>query len=178
MAYGSGSWSKFDYARWSAAALAHLTLSQRDTVGLVVFDGDARSKVPPGNGAPQRQAILSTLEQLDRIIASSKTTAAGGPRAVELATATGGPEATSNELAILSAALNNLFSYSARLDDAALAQFLTALSTQCFAGLAHEATSKEKLERPGAASPPRFPRSGTAPTAVSRSVVCAMRALR
>lgn len=65
MAYGSGSWSKFDYARWSAAALAHLTLSQRDTVGLVVFDGDARSKVPPGNGAPQRQAILSTLEQAE-----------------------------------------------------------------------------------------------------------------
>jgi uncharacterized protein (DUF58 family) len=63
MAYGSQPWSKFDYARWAAAALAHLTLAQRDTVGLVVFDGDARSKVSPGNGAPQRQAILDTLEK-------------------------------------------------------------------------------------------------------------------
>ena len=102
--------------------------------------------------------ILDTLEQLDRIIATSKTTAAGGARAVELATAIGGPEATSNELSILSAALNNLFEGSVRLDDAALAHFLSALSTSCFASLAHEATSKEKLGTPGsaAAQPPRL----------------------
>ena len=72
--------------------------------------------------------VLQTLEQLDRIIASSKTTASA--RAAELATATGGPDATSNELSILSAALSNLFSGSARLDDDAISHFLTALSTQ------------------------------------------------
>jgi len=96
--------------------------------------------------------ILNTLEQLDRIISSSKTTTTGGDRAVERAVATGGPDATSNELAILSAALNNLFSASTRLDDAAIAHFLTALSTQSFASLAHEATSKEKLATPGSAA--------------------------
>jgi uncharacterized protein (DUF58 family) len=62
MAYSSHGWSKFDYARWCAAAMGHLTLSQRDTVGLVVFDETDRHKVPPGNGAPQRKVILETLE--------------------------------------------------------------------------------------------------------------------
>jgi uncharacterized protein (DUF58 family) len=62
MGYGSKRWSKFDYARWCAAAMAHLTLSNRDTVGLVVFDEEYRSKVPPGNGARQRAAIIETLE--------------------------------------------------------------------------------------------------------------------
>lgn len=65
MAYGSLDWTKFDYARWCSAALAHLTLAQRDTVGLVVFDQDARTKVPPGNGAPQRNTIMSTLESAE-----------------------------------------------------------------------------------------------------------------
>ena len=63
MAYGSGSWSKFDYARWAAAALAHLVLGKRDTAGLVVFDDGLRAKVPPGNGAPQEAAILRSLEE-------------------------------------------------------------------------------------------------------------------
>ena len=102
--------------------------------------------------------VLDTFEQLDRIIAGSKTTASGGVRAVELATATGGPEATSNELSILSAALNNLFEGSVRLDDVAIAHFLTALSTSCFASLAHEATSRRGSPRNGsaAAQPPRL----------------------
>lgn len=63
MAYGSLAWTKFDYARWCAAALAHLVLLQRDTAGLVLFDEDYRAKVPPGNGAPQRQSILETLDK-------------------------------------------------------------------------------------------------------------------
>ncbi len=62
MAYSSLAWSKFDYARWCAAALAHLVIAQRDTAGLVVFDDAHRQKVPPGNGAPQEAAILTTLE--------------------------------------------------------------------------------------------------------------------
>jgi uncharacterized protein (DUF58 family) len=62
MSYGSLRWSKFDYARWCAAALTHLTLAQRDTVGLVVFDERDRHKVPPANGAVQLKAILDTLE--------------------------------------------------------------------------------------------------------------------
>ena len=54
--------TKLDYARWGAAAMAHLVLSQRDTAGLVVFDDRDRAKVPPGNGMPQEIAIMQTLE--------------------------------------------------------------------------------------------------------------------
>ena len=61
MAFGSLAWTKFDYARWCAAAMTHLVLTQRDTAGLVVFDDAQRAKVPPGNGAPQRKAILESL---------------------------------------------------------------------------------------------------------------------
>lgn len=63
MAFRSLDWSKFDYARWGAAALAHLVLSKRDTAGLVVFDDQMRTKVPPGNGTPQEIAVLTALEQ-------------------------------------------------------------------------------------------------------------------
>lgn len=63
MAFGSLNWTKFDYARWGAAALAHLVLGARDTAGLVVFDDAHRRKVPPGNGTPQEIAILNTLEE-------------------------------------------------------------------------------------------------------------------
>jgi uncharacterized protein (DUF58 family) len=63
MAYSSLAWTKFDYARWCAAAIAHLVLEQRDTAGLVIFDEQHRAKVPPGNGALQRKNILETLEK-------------------------------------------------------------------------------------------------------------------
>lgn len=63
MAYGSLAWTKFDYARWCAAALTHLVLASRDTAGLVLFDEAHRTKVPPGNGALQLKTILDTLEK-------------------------------------------------------------------------------------------------------------------
>ena len=62
MAFGSGNWTKLDYGRWAAAALAHLVLTQRDTAGLVIFDESHRLKVPPGNGGAQRKSIIDTLE--------------------------------------------------------------------------------------------------------------------
>jgi len=62
MGYGSLDWTKLDYARWCAAAIAHLVLQVRDTAGLVVFDQAMRAKVPPGNGAQQLRNILTTLE--------------------------------------------------------------------------------------------------------------------
>ncbi len=65
MAFQSGNWSKFDYARWCAAALAHLVLSQRDASGLVVFDEKARHKVPPGNGPAQRADMIRLLEEAE-----------------------------------------------------------------------------------------------------------------
>jgi len=63
MSFGSLPWTKFDYARWAAAALGHLVLAQRDAAGLVVFDDDVRSKVSPTNGQHQAIAITRTLEQ-------------------------------------------------------------------------------------------------------------------
>jgi len=63
MSYGSRPWTKFDYARWCAASLAHLVLTQRDTAGLVLFDAEFRSKVRPGNGALQQREILDALEK-------------------------------------------------------------------------------------------------------------------
>lgn len=72
MGFGSGEITKLDYARWGAAALAHLVLSQRDTAGLVIFDEKHRFKVPPGNGAPQELAIMDALVHAE----------AGGPTGV------------------------------------------------------------------------------------------------
>ena len=65
MAYGSTGWTKFDYARWCAAALAHLVLGQRDTAGLVLFDDKERVKVQPGNGEIQLRGILKALEEAE-----------------------------------------------------------------------------------------------------------------
>ena len=62
MAFRSLAWSKFDYARWCAAALTHLVLAQRDTIGLVLFDDEMRHKVPPGGGETQERGVLATLE--------------------------------------------------------------------------------------------------------------------
>ncbi|EOD39941.1 hypothetical protein EMIHUDRAFT_223134 [Emiliania huxleyi CCMP1516] len=99
--------------------------------------------------------VLQTFEQLDRIILSSKLTAAS-PQSAERAAALGGADAATQELGLLHTALSNLrsrlnlfASVTVELDDEALGHFLTALSTQCFASLAHEATSKEKLAAPG-----------------------------
>ena len=67
MAYSSGQWSKFDYARWCAAALGHLTLMQRDTVGLILFDEEHKQRVSPGNGGPQQKAITDLLEGAEAV---------------------------------------------------------------------------------------------------------------
>jgi uncharacterized protein (DUF58 family) len=63
MAFGSLEWTKFEYARWCAAALAQLVLQTRDTAGLVIFDEAERKKVPPKTGGAQKQNILEALEE-------------------------------------------------------------------------------------------------------------------
>ena len=47
MGYGSGRVTKLDYARFLAAALAHLSARQRDRVGLVTFTDGPEESVPP-----------------------------------------------------------------------------------------------------------------------------------
>ncbi len=63
MGFGSLAWSKFDYARWCAASLAHLVIRQRDAAGLVLFDEGVRDKVPPRTGLAQESEIVHALEQ-------------------------------------------------------------------------------------------------------------------
>ena len=65
MSFTSGRWTKLDYARWCAAALAFLVIGQRDAAGLVVFDDDVRTKVPPSNGAHQKSEIVQALEETE-----------------------------------------------------------------------------------------------------------------
>lgn len=65
MAFGSQPWTKFQYARWCAAALSHLVLGQRDTAGLVLFNDQVQVKVPPANGDPQKTNILRALESVE-----------------------------------------------------------------------------------------------------------------
>jgi len=47
MAFQSGAVSKLDYGRFLAASIGYLSLQQRDRVGLVTFDEDLVTMVPP-----------------------------------------------------------------------------------------------------------------------------------
>ena len=62
MAYGSGSIAKFQYASYVAAALAHLMLRQRDAVGLIAFDDQIRTYLPPRSVASHLHALLTALQ--------------------------------------------------------------------------------------------------------------------
>ncbi len=63
MAYGSGALTKFQYATYVAASLAHLMLRQRDAVGLAVFDGQMRAYLPPRSRESHLHTLLHTLHQ-------------------------------------------------------------------------------------------------------------------
>ena len=62
MAFGSGERTKFEYARWCAAALGYLVIRQRDSAGLVIFDDDVRDRVAPKSGLHQQADIVQALE--------------------------------------------------------------------------------------------------------------------
>jgi uncharacterized protein (DUF58 family) len=74
MHYRSGAVSKIEYAKFLAASLAHLIVSQRDAVGLGVFDRVLRSYVPPSS----LPGIVSTLaEELEKVEPLARTDVAG-----------------------------------------------------------------------------------------------------
>jgi len=62
MAFSSGQRTKFDYARWCAAALAYLVIRQRDAASVGLFDDAMREIIPPSNGAHQFGQISRILE--------------------------------------------------------------------------------------------------------------------
>ena len=62
MDYRSGDLSKFQYAAYTSAALAHLMLRQRDAVGLVSFDAGIRNYLPPRSVGSHLHTLLGALQ--------------------------------------------------------------------------------------------------------------------
>lgn len=62
MDYASQGISKLDYARYLAASLAYFSFHQRDRVGLVTFDQDVVTQVPPTG-----RRVDTILHSIDRI---------------------------------------------------------------------------------------------------------------
>lgn len=62
MAYGESTISKYAYARYLAASLGYLLLSQRDAAGLIAFDTDIRDRFDPTTGPHNFQRLVQTLE--------------------------------------------------------------------------------------------------------------------
>lgn len=62
MDFGTEGVRKFDYAATVAASLAYLVVEQNDAAGLVLFDDQVRSLLPPGNSALHLQRVFRTIE--------------------------------------------------------------------------------------------------------------------
>lgn len=62
MHYGSAGLTKLDYARYLAACLSYFSRRQRDRVGLVTFDSDIVTRVPPS-----AKHLDAVLHELDRV---------------------------------------------------------------------------------------------------------------
>ena len=65
MGYGANGIKKIEYARYLAAALAHLSIHQHDAVGLIVFDEKVRDFRPPSTRPGHLQSILHALERAE-----------------------------------------------------------------------------------------------------------------
>lgn len=65
MQYGSGTVTKFEYARQMAATLAYLILLQRDAIAVSIFDTAARQRRPRTDGMGRMNDILTTLAAFD-----------------------------------------------------------------------------------------------------------------
>ena len=62
MHYGSGKVSKLEYAKYLAASLAYLVVTQRDAAGLAVFDSELRRYVEPSSSMTIIGSIAEVLE--------------------------------------------------------------------------------------------------------------------
>ncbi len=63
MAYGSGGYTKADYAATFAATLAYFLMGQQDAVGLTTFDRHINEHIPARNRPGQLRRILLQLEK-------------------------------------------------------------------------------------------------------------------
>ena len=75
MQYGSNGVTKLQYGSYLAASLAYFMMHQLDATGLVVFDTEIRTMLPPRSRLPHLHLILSELEGLE----ASGSTSAGKP---------------------------------------------------------------------------------------------------
>ena len=57
----AGTLHKYDYAATAAACLAYLTIKQQDTAGLITFDSDVRSVLPPRSNQKHLDAVVKAL---------------------------------------------------------------------------------------------------------------------
>jgi len=62
MSYGSGSYTKAQYAGTLAATLAYFLFTQGDAVGLATFDSEIRQYMPPRNRPSYLRRLILTLE--------------------------------------------------------------------------------------------------------------------
>jgi uncharacterized protein (DUF58 family) len=65
MEYSSGAVSKIEYARYLASSLCYLANSQRDAVGLIIFDDDVRQFVAPSSRHGQLLRLLHAIEHAE-----------------------------------------------------------------------------------------------------------------
>ena len=63
MGYGSGPWTKAEYARTAAATLAYYLSSQHDAVGLMTFDEEISEYVPPRFRPGHLHRLMLALER-------------------------------------------------------------------------------------------------------------------
>jgi uncharacterized protein (DUF58 family) len=75
MAYGSGDYTKAQYAGTLAATLAHFLFTQGDAVGLATFDDQIREYLPPRNRPSYLRRLLVALEATPK----GATTSLGAP---------------------------------------------------------------------------------------------------
>jgi uncharacterized protein (DUF58 family) len=65
MTYTSGKVSKLEYAKYLTAALCYLVLTQRDSVGLSIFDSEVRAYMPP-------RSTMSMIVELEHMLRDMK----------------------------------------------------------------------------------------------------------
>jgi uncharacterized protein (DUF58 family) len=65
MAYGSHNVNKLDFTRYLAASIAYMSNSQRDSVGIMVFDDEVRQYVPPSARHGQLMRVLHALGEAE-----------------------------------------------------------------------------------------------------------------
>ena len=63
MSFGSGDYTKSDYARTLAASLTYFLLMQRDAVGLLVFDEKVADYLPPRHRPGHLRRLMAALDR-------------------------------------------------------------------------------------------------------------------